>query len=64
MMEKENFDYFWEALSTITAFVSILCLVIVPFYFIFITRRYLNDLRSLPVGAKSQYGSLFTDYKR
>ena len=62
MVEKENFDYVWEAISTVSAFLSILCLVIVPFYFVFITRRYLNELKSQP-GAKSEYTNLFSDYK-
>ena len=63
MVERENFDYIWEALSTVSAFLSLLCLVIVPFYFILITRRYLNELHNQP-DSKSEYTSLFSQYKK
>lgn len=42
LMESENFDYFWEAVSTICAFVSLLALSLAPFYFFRITKQYLG----------------------
>ena len=46
MIESKNFDSFWESLSTISAFISLILLAIVPFYFIRITKSYRRDFKS------------------
>ena len=42
MMEEESFDHFWEAVSTLCAFVSIILLVLAPIFLLVIIVKYLK----------------------
>ena len=48
MMEKENFSHFWEALSTISSFICLACLVAAPFYHVRIRNQFLQELNRDP----------------
>lgn len=56
MLEKENFDDFWEAVSTIFAFVSLLALALAPIYFHRITRQYLQSKLDSSPASKPKKG--------
>ena len=64
MLERANFEYFWEGASTISAFLSIVFLLIIPIYFIRITKKYLKGLSSDQADQISKYDKLFESYKK
>ena len=46
MMDGDNFKSFWEGVSTLSAFLSLVCLAIAPAALIFVTRKYLKDFEA------------------
>ena len=64
-MEKENFQSVKESISTILAFVCLASLMIVPLYFLVVTRRYLKEIKAKKENETlSRYSLLFEAYKK
>ena len=44
MMSNENFEYFWEAASTVLAFIVLLILAIAPLYLVYMIAIHVNNI--------------------
>ena len=47
MMDSSNFKHFWEAVSTIFAFLSLVALALAPIFFFRITKKYLVQIEEI-----------------
>ena len=60
MRDEENFDTFWEGLSTFSAYLSLLIFVIAPIVFLKLTSKHLKKAKKT---GESSYMDVFEDYK-
>ena len=54
-MGKENFETFWEAISTSFAFIGLACLFLAPIINFRISQKYLKEIKASKVRESSQY---------
>ena len=60
MMSKENFDYAWEAASTVSAFIVLLALAIAPLYLGYIIAIHVKMIKH---GKKSKHADFFENLR-
>ena len=58
MRDEENFDTFWEGLSTFSAYLSLLIFVIAPIVFLKLTSKHLKKAKKT---GESSYMDVFED---
>ena len=59
MFESKNYDSFWEAVSTSCAIPSLVALAIAPFYYQWITLKYLRETRNERTRQDHKYHDMF-----
>ena len=63
MMSSENFDTFWESVSTSCAFVTLVCLSIAPLALIRITKTYVGEVLGMQDETQHRHYEMLGSYR-
>ena len=62
MINGDNFDHIWEAISTVSAFVALILLLMAPCVLTCIMTKYLREVKESKDRSTSKYNDLFSSF--
>lgn len=63
MMEKETFEDFWEAICVVSAFITLIVLVLAPLYIKYLAQQYMQTIKKGKDEKESEHYELFESYR-
>ena len=63
MMEKETFEDFWEAICVVSAFITLIVLVLAPLYIKYLAQQYMQTIKKGKDKKESEHYELFESYR-